>query len=151
TYSGATLIVSGATISAGTGGVISGVNSPLTLSGSYPLAAAGSTLISNGTNTATLNLSGVPDATGSDTTLLVNEPTTTSPDAVTNSVDPLALGIQAGTISGDPSLLTTTSGVVVSGNDPMPLTLTPTPEPGSGLLLAFGTSMIIGWRRRRRA
>lgn len=43
------------------------------------------------------------------------------------------------------------SSASLSGSDPAPITLVPTPEPGSTLLLAFGGSMVLGWRRRRKA
>lgn len=127
-----TVNTSGATLSAGTGTtLIKQGTSTLTLSGAYPVAVPDATLVSNGSvitadPSATLNLS---EPTNTNTTPLVDEATFTSTRTIPTSVDPLSTGIQTETI---------------------PLTLTPTPEPGSAMLLAFGTSMLIGWRRRRR-
>jgi autotransporter-associated beta strand protein len=47
------------------------------------------------------------------------------------------------------AVLDTSTPNLTSGFSDSPSVLTPTPEPGSGLLLAFGGSVLLGWRRRR--
>src|SRR5262249_43065950 len=67
----------------------------------------------------------------------------------TSSADSSSSDAAVAAVAANTAVLDTSTPNLTAAFSDSPSVLTPTPEPGSGLLLAFGGSVLLGWRRRR--
>jgi hypothetical protein len=106
-----------------------------------PASITGGTLVETATS---LELEGVQEAPAQDEqpeggTLVVRQETIPAPGTASIVLP-----------SGDQPILAMSDSLSSSSVVTQAVELTPTPEPGSTLLLAFGSAALVGWRRRRK-